>query len=376
MECFGMDLTIASNVKLNLNMAAQQLSIADKIEIIRIVGDSVHSYRDAASIFNLRHPERPQIHYTTVGSINRTFNRTGDVSKLRAKKYNVADRPLDQVILDAVNAEPRVSVRDLSLNLNVDRNKIWRCLKRHNLKPYKPKFLHTMEEGDAERRLEYCFWAQGMFLNDTNFLKKIIFSDEATFTTNGVVSSQNSRYWSTVNPHWVINCKRQYSEKVNVWCGILNETLIGPFFFDYTLNSVRFHNFLTHEFRDAVQNLPLAVQQNLYFQLDGASIHNAVIVKNWLNNNFPMRWIGRNSPLIAWPPRSPDVTPMDFYFWGTIKNKVYKNRPRNRAELCDRIREACNEVTVEELRKVVKNNKKRIEKCIRIDGGLVEKDYI
>jgi hypothetical protein len=35
------------------------------------------------------------------------------------------------------------------------------------------------------------------------------------------------------------------------------------------------------------------------------------------------RWIGRRG-LIAWPPRSPDLTPLDLFLWGYGKNIVYQ----------------------------------------------------
>jgi hypothetical protein len=35
------------------------------------------------------------------------------------------------------------------------------------------------------------------------------------------------------------------------------------------------------------------------------------------------RWVGRGGP-IAWPPRSPDLTPLDFLLWGYVKNIVYQ----------------------------------------------------
>jgi hypothetical protein len=40
-----------------------------------------------------------------------------------------------------------------------------------------------------------------------------------------------------------------------------------------------------------------------------------------LNND---RWIGLGGPT-AWPPRSPDFTPMDFFLWGHIKALIYKS---------------------------------------------------
>jgi hypothetical protein len=52
---------------------------------------------------------------------------------------------------------------------------------------------------------------------------------------------------------------------------------------------------------------------NLILQLDDAPVHFAHIVHDCLNVNFPGQWIGRGG-LIVWPPRSPDLTPLDFVF--------------------------------------------------------------
>nr|CAI5833004.1 unnamed protein product [Callosobruchus analis] len=39
------------------------------------------------------------------------------------------------------------------------------------------------------------------------------------------------------------------------------------------------------------------------------------------------QWIGRRGP-IEFPPRSPDLTPLDFFLWGTVKDEVYKQEAR------------------------------------------------
>lgn len=352
----------------------EYLSVADKVELIRIVGENTISYRRAARIFNARHPDRRNpLAAKTVCSINRLFNETGCIKKHRQKKYQILNNRYadDPRIIAAFRNDPTSSIRSVARILNVSKNKVWRCLRRNRLKAFKPKFLHTIKDGDEERRLEYCLWLQGEYLNDLNFIKNIIFTDEATFSTNGVVSSQNTRYWAAENPHWVINCKDQYVAKVNVWCGILNNKILGPVFLE-NLNAETFLNLLNNYLDGFLMDLPLLQRVNLFFQLDGAPAHNSIVVRNWLNLNFPQMWIGRNSPLHEWPPRSPDITPMDFYFWGVIKNRVYKTRPRNRQELCEKITEACREVTPVELRRVLNHKRKRVEKCIRLNGGLVE----
>ncbi|GFT07790.1 DUF4817 domain-containing protein [Trichonephila clavipes] len=63
----------------------------------------------------------------------------------------------------------------------------------------------------------------------------------------------------------------------------------------------------------------------------------SVIVKAKLNITVPNQWIGRKEPpditCIAWPPRSPDLMPCDFYLWGFKKDCVYV--PRRSADLSD-----------------------------------------
>lgn len=199
-------------------------------------------------------------------------------------------------------------------------------LKKNRQRTFKPKILHTLEDGDTQRRLDFYFWAQGEFLNNRNFMKNIIFTDEANFTTNGVESSQNCRFWATENPKWVINTKRQYVSKVNVWCGIWNDQIIGPFFIP-RLNGEAFLNLLRDEIAPFLNDLPQDVRENLHYQLDGAPAHN--VGRVFLETNFPGRWIGHRSPVQEFPPMSPDLTPLDFYLWGHLKNNVYKNRPRS-----------------------------------------------
>ena len=45
--------------------------------------------------------------------------------------------------------------------------------------------------------------------------------------------------------------------------------------------------------------------------------------RDYLNTNLQQRWIGRfgqeDVALMHWPPRSPDLTPSDFFFRGYVK---------------------------------------------------------
>ena len=90
----------------------------------------------------------------------------------------------------------------------------------------------------------------------------------------------------------------------------------------------------------------------MVFMQDGAPPHWAKSVRDWMNVHLPDRWIGRgtaNDKHIPWPPRSPDITPMDYFFWGYIKSKAYVRNYENFDDLKDSVIAAFQEVSREML---------------------------
>ena len=56
---------------------------------------------------------------------------------------------------------------------------------------------------------------------------------------------------------------------------------------------------------------------------------------------------------LLWPPRSPDLTPCDFFLWGYVKDNAYKPPlPQNVRELQDRIRAAVQTIDENMLKRV------------------------
>jgi hypothetical protein len=74
----------------------------------------------------------------------------------------------------------------------------------------------------------------------------------------------------------------------------------------------------------------------VYFQHEGASSHYTPLEMQHLSDTFSILWIGRGST-INWPPRSPDLTPLDFCLWGWMKSKVYRRKLSTRDELLDHV---------------------------------------
>jgi hypothetical protein len=81
-------------------------------------------------------------------------------------------------------------------------------------------------------------------------------------------------------------------------------------------------------------------------------LHYLEEVPEYLNTRFLRRWIGREAP-IAWPPRSRDLTLLDFFLWVFVKDRVFvPSLSANVAELLIQITAPVAEVTPEMLRSV------------------------
>ena len=72
-----------------------------------------------------------------------------------------------------------------------------------------------------------------------------------------------------------------------------------------------------------MEDLPLNLHQVMWYKQDECPVHNVIVVRNALNQQFLNRWIGRGSPVQRFPARLPDLTPSDFFLWEHVKNVVY-----------------------------------------------------
>ncbi|GBM09555.1 hypothetical protein AVEN_29412-1 [Araneus ventricosus] len=151
-------------------------------------------------------------------------------------------------------------------------------------------------------------------------------TNESTFHVINKVNKRNCRIWGLENPDAAQEVER-YSPKINVWRTLSHDTVIAPFFFAET--SVTANIYL-----DKLQIYAIPQMQHLQLtvilQQDGASLHWCTDVRAFLDTTFPNRWIRRGGP-IALPSISPDVTLLNFFFWGYVK--VYSRQIRDVEDL-------------------------------------------
>ena len=105
-----------------------------------------------------------------------------------------------------------------------------------------------------------------------------------------------------------------------------------------------------------------------FFQQDGAPPHFHHDVRTYLNENMQNRWITRRGT-IEYPPKSPDLTPMDFFLGWFLKDKIYSRKPKTIAEMRVATEEECAQIQEEMLLDVCRSISSRYKKCIEQNGN-------
>ncbi|GFX20036.1 uncharacterized protein TNCV_1435961 [Trichonephila clavipes] len=181
------------------------------------------------------------------------------------------------------------------------------------------QFGLAIHQNDHQARRRFVEWAQNEIAVVPDFHKRILFSDEAHFWLNGYVNKQNCRIWSEANPQVYVETPL-HPEKLTVWCALWAGGIIGPYFFkndeghNVTVNGDRYRAMITNFFIPELNNHDV---QELWFQQDGATCHTARATIDLLKDTFGDRLISRFGP-VNWPPRSCDLTPLDYFLCGAM----------------------------------------------------------
>ncbi|GFX44290.1 uncharacterized protein TNCV_4376781 [Trichonephila clavipes] len=147
---------------------------------------------------------------------------------------------------------------------------------------------HELLPGDSVNRRAFAVWAFQKMAEDDDWLSNLLWTDEAHFTLRGSVKTHNCRIWATENPRTVVETP-MHDEKVTVWVEFTTSTLIRPFFFE--------------EMRDSGIVTATVTGRLVMIVCSATTFHH------------------------AWPPRSPDLNPCDYWFWGYLKSQVHRDRP-------------------------------------------------
>ncbi|KAJ8933797.1 hypothetical protein NQ318_001527 [Aromia moschata] len=170
------------------------------------------------------------------------------ISRPKATKCSCFQRPgrrnnHENAILRTFDNNPRLSSRRAALRLETSKSTVLRVLHKDNRKPYHLQHVQNLLPGDENCRMTFCNWLLDSIGRNPEFLQTILWIDEVTFTRTEIFNHHNC--------HFI----------VNVWVGLINGYVIGPFFLPPRLNANLFLNFLTNHLFDLFDEV-IATQMN------------------------------------------------------------------------------------------------------------------
>ena len=214
-------------------------------------------------------------------------------------KRDAVEENVPQYCRDNHHASTRAATRDLRIRNHVN---VWHVSKDNHLHPYDFQKVQDLLPTDY---LPHCSCsARTWWPNRNRNIKKmkyVLVTDEACFTRTLITSTTGNRITSMHVVHR-INFQHQFS--VNVWAVLLGD--ISCWF----LRVKRFMNrfYVCEVIPEMLEDAPLGIHRRMWFH-HGTFPSNA---RNYLNIAFPDMRIRRHRP-VAWPPRSPEMTPLDSF---------------------------------------------------------------
>lgn len=320
-----MPLTLQQRVSLVQCYYANNNSIIAALRSYRALHNQIHGPCTRAALRNL---------------INK-FEITGSV--LDAKREGRPSVPEDEVAevlhvaqeLSEQSPHGTSSVRNVGRQLQLPTSTVWKIM-RTTLKlfPYKMHRVQELKPPDLVARYNFSLHCVAeSHLND-EWIRNVLFTNEAHFYLNGFVNNKNCVIWDDTNPHAILP-QPLHSPKLTVWCGFTANFIIGPYFFQQEVIGRADPVTVTvtgNRYREMLMNMVIPQLQQrgvidtiIYLQ-DGAPPHIQNGVRQLLQQHFGNRIISRHFPVV-WPARSPDLNPLDFWLWGYLKEKVFLRRP-------------------------------------------------
>jgi hypothetical protein len=241
------------------------------------------------------------------------------LNKKKNRKWSVLTEEKLHEIGAFLEIRPRKSLTRLSAQCGVSLGSAHTATRFMKLRLYTITVVQRLTNTNSGARIHFCSWLLGYVHDGIVNPELLFFSDEAWLHLSGYVNTQNNRFWSSENPHQ-LHEHPLHDIKVGAWCAVTSKRIIGPVFYNETINSQRYVNLILRPFFQELTDKEKTAMLQLILL------------------------IGRSSEVFGdqvidqWPPCSPDLHLCNFYLWGMLKDKAYVHNSHMAEELKEYIR--------------------------------------
>lgn len=195
--------------------------------------------------------------------ILRTHNAyiEGRIPGSRGHRENHQDFERTDVVVEAVQTDPTTSIRTIARQTGISRSSIQRTLKVKMFHSYHVQKVQELRPADYSKRLVFCREMLRRNEESEHFFESILWTDESHFKRSGIFNMHNYHHWSIENPRLVRASNFQTQFGVNLWGGIINGQLIGPFELPERLNGNSYLDFLRNDLPGLLEDVICTVRR-------------------------------------------------------------------------------------------------------------------
>ena len=216
--------------------------------MILLYGEARGNGRAARCLYQDRFPQRPTPSHILFALITQRLRERGTFTASRN--------------------DPSTSIRAIARVMDVARSTVWNILHEQQLHAYHLQRVDSLLPVDFAPCVEFCTWFLHRCINEPLLPQRILFTDECTFTRVCVVlNSRNSHVWADENPHAAHVHGFQHRFSINVWAGILDDHVIGPYMLPSRLTGPIYLIFLQQVLGVLLDAVPLNVRQDMWFHM-------------------------------------------------------------------------------------------------------------
>ena len=270
--------------------------------------------------------------------------------------------------LNVVKKSARQLARENSCDPKTIRNIIHNRL---GLKTYRRRKCQPLNSAARDKRKSFGGWIRKH--PGIDFLKKNMFSDEKMFDGDGQINPKNDVVYAESrneadNSGGLIELEK-FPLKVMCWCAItFNGACKSVFLPPKTSFNADFY---------VSQVIPIVkaegerlIGSDFLFQQNGARSHTSKKSMEAFQNTGISLLKGGD-----WPPNSPDLNPMDYFFWNQVAKHVAKRKYSNRQELAREIEKIIKRITLKMIQDSILNFRSRFNAVEKEKGGLIKNKF-
>ena len=260
----------------------------------------------------------------TIYSIHRQILRKDGVEPKKSgpKKRSVLNSEKLAEVERTITENDSMTYEDLCSTVQLPLSTCYEAVKLIDFHQHNAKEEEVLTDAQKEQRLKFC----STFLRWNESCKMSVWlSDESLFSVDIISRYRQKGYFAKKNQNRK-SPKKFREQSFTVWSAIRGD---GSVLFEIMDGKQRSENYI----QLLLNMFPKMDCSNSFLMQDGSGIHTSGNAIDWINFFWKDRWIGLKSSRLEFPPKSMDLTPMDFTFWSYIKRRIAAQNPETTEEL-------------------------------------------